>query len=217
MVTLNVTLFCRFIYWTTRDVPIHTVERSRLDGTDRREIFRSTVRSIAVLAIDHMGGKLYTVGLKVSNGQSTIEEMNLDGTDVRVLVADRDYRPFKLAVDDNALYWTDVYDKAVWKMDKNSGARRQIYEATSDLTSIIIRDAVDIDCKAVLEKERNPTITPPSTTTTTRPVTLADLLAAINELSTKVDTLSQSITELKANITTTALSNRERRLIGSFD
>lgn len=113
---------------------------------------------VYALAVDHAGEKLYFANVKYF--QYTIEHSNLDGTNRRVLVDDTYHQPVYLAVDNEAVYWTDRVGQSLWKVNKDGSDKTevksyQLTHYTDDVMSVITRDNVgDVDCEVILKGEK---------------------------------------------------------------
>ncbi|XP_020712492.2 protein cueball isoform X2 [Athalia rosae] len=154
----------RYIYWTNSNSTVHSIERSRLDGSERSVIIDNNLYAVYGLAVDHTSAKLYWSD-DIDTVKYKIERSNLDGTERETLQRGRYHLPVYLAVDNEAVYWADWTAKAVWRVKKNKGAKDEpdkfaSYEKSHPsafIKSIITRDNVGKpNCEAMLrvEKER---------------------------------------------------------------
>ncbi|XP_022224795.1 low-density lipoprotein receptor-related protein 4 isoform X1 [Drosophila obscura] len=108
------------------------IERSNMDGHDRVIISSKRLIYPNGLAIDFDKSKLYFV----DGGTKTLEYMNFNGSDRRVVINGLKH-PFGLDVSDGRVYWTDWDTKSVMSADKLTGKDSSIIIAnTSDLMDV---------------------------------------------------------------------------------
>ncbi|MCA9145054.1 MAG: DUF5050 domain-containing protein [Planctomycetales bacterium] len=97
------------IYFVTAESGFpHEIRRMELDGSNEVLITNAhpgTNVSIADLAVDPVGGKLYWTA---TNGVSLIVRSNLDGSSIETIVANASISPRRIALDteNNHLYWS---------------------------------------------------------------------------------------------------------------
>ncbi|XP_046466613.1 protein cueball [Neodiprion pinetum] len=146
----------RYIYWANNDFSKHSIERSKLDGSDRRVIVDTELYQVYGLAVDHEGGKLYWTD--DSEGiDYKIERSDLDGNEREILWEGSSQKPAYIAVDKDSVYWTDWTSDAIWKIRKNRNTQDKPVEVVSYkklhlflAESVITRENTgNIDCKAI--------------------------------------------------------------------
>ncbi|CAI6363942.1 unnamed protein product [Macrosiphum euphorbiae] len=111
---------CRgYLYWTNCNHLNATIERSRLNGSDRQIIVHKNLFQPLGIAVDVERNLIYWSdeheGLYYS-----IESSNPDGGSRRTLIHGTHHQPFSIAVDDRDIYWSDWINNAVWTMPKDS-------------------------------------------------------------------------------------------------
>ncbi|VEN33587.1 unnamed protein product [Callosobruchus maculatus] len=109
----------RYIYWTNPSKK-PTIERAKLDGTDRQVLVSTSIISPEGLAIDYKAQRLYWADSRIGSIAGRIESIGLDGEDRRVEVERNTMQPFGIAVDEEAIYWTDTNNKGLYKFLKDS-------------------------------------------------------------------------------------------------
>lgn len=72
------------------------------------------------ITIDYKAQRLYWADSRIGSVAGVIESIRFDGTDRRVVVERNTMVPFGVAVDENAIYWTDTNNKALYKLMKHS-------------------------------------------------------------------------------------------------
>lgn len=70
------------------------------------------------LAIDYKAQKLYWADSRIGTAGGRIESIDLDGKNRQTVVEKNTMQPFGLAVDEEAIYWTDTNNKALYKLRK---------------------------------------------------------------------------------------------------
>ena len=111
------------------------IERSALDGTDRKVIVNTGVKFPKGVALD--GERVYWAD---SNGEiHHIESCQLsDGSDRRVVISSSVKNPFKVSVLDNRLYWFDWANRDVASLSLVDKNRTQILRNTGHLMDIVV-------------------------------------------------------------------------------
>ncbi|XP_013172306.1 PREDICTED: protein cueball [Papilio xuthus] len=111
---------CRgYIYWTNINIIKPTIERARLDGSERTVILNSTnIYKVVSIAIDQKTKKLYWIDDKEGIHYS-IESSDLDGKNQKKLLAGTNHMPNTITVSKDYLYWVDLGYRSVWKLPKN--------------------------------------------------------------------------------------------------
>ena len=138
--------FSSHIYWT--DCGKHPkIERAGLDGSHRITLVNISVAWPKGITIDFQEQKLYWVDAKLEK----IEIMNLDGSNRRVILANKLTHVFGFTVLGDRLFWTDSLRRAIESVNKKTGGdRNTIIDGLRDLMGL---KAVNLDLplgKAVL-------------------------------------------------------------------
>ncbi|KAJ2943623.1 hypothetical protein O0L34_g16734 [Tuta absoluta] len=113
---------CRgYIYWTNINISHPTIERARIDGTDRKVIVNSDIFMPISVVVDQQMKKIFWADDREGIHYS-IESSDLDGQSRRTIVKGTLHRPNALAVSKDSLYWIDWGYSTVWKVPKNPTA-----------------------------------------------------------------------------------------------
>lgn len=96
-----------------------TIERSRLDGSDRKVVVHDLLFQPLGIAIDMEQNLLYWSDEREGMYYS-IESSDLNGGSRRTLIHGTHHQPFAIALDERNIYWSDWINNAVWTMPKNS-------------------------------------------------------------------------------------------------
>lgn len=75
------------------------------------------------ITIDYKAQKLYWADSRSGTSGGRIESMGLDGKDRKIVVERNTMRPFGLAVDEEAIYWTDTNNNRLYKIMKGQDPR----------------------------------------------------------------------------------------------
>ncbi|OWR44498.1 protein cueball isoform X1 [Danaus plexippus] len=111
---------CRgYIYWTNTNITKATIERARLDGSERRVIVSTDIHMPVSIAVDQRTKRLYWADDKEGIHYS-IESSDLDGKDRSTIYAGTYHQPNTLTVSKNDVYWVDWGYKSVWRISKNA-------------------------------------------------------------------------------------------------
>lgn len=98
----------RQLYWTNFvEGGNSTIERSALDGTDRKTLIETNIYFPSGIAVDQYAKRIFWVD-DLQGVHYAIESAALDGTDRQMIVQEQFAIPFNIAVDQFNLYWTDV-------------------------------------------------------------------------------------------------------------
>ncbi|XP_026745540.1 protein cueball-like, partial [Trichoplusia ni] len=110
---------CRgYIYWTNINVTKPTIERARLDGTNREVVIDTNIYMPVSLAIDQQTKQIYWADDKEGIHYS-IETADLDGKNRRTLMVGTHHQPYALTVSKDSIYWVDWGYRSVWQLPKN--------------------------------------------------------------------------------------------------
>lgn len=108
--------YFRKIYWGCRGSS-PTIEQANMDGSGRTILVGSGLMWVNSLAIDSQNGLLYWCDAYFR----MIERIDLQGNNRTVVKFFLDsYHPFGLALDSDALYWSDWGSKSVHKFNMTS-------------------------------------------------------------------------------------------------
>ena len=119
---MSVSIFLRYLFWTDwGDKP--KIERSEMDGSNRRVIIRRNIHWPNGLTIDYSAQKIYWTDANLF----CIDKANYDGTNREsVFRSPRQCllgHPFALTLYENKIYWTDWKIKGIFSTNKNDGLR----------------------------------------------------------------------------------------------
>ena len=110
---------CSHIYWAgLGQTP--TIERARLDGTERNVFISNGIQTPNGLALDEADKKLYWAG-KDFHGYGIIEALSLDRLTRNVIFRRSGYHPFSLDIFQDFVYWSDWEKNAVLRINKTDG------------------------------------------------------------------------------------------------
>lgn len=112
-------LFCSYLYWTNCNLPNSTIERSRLDGTDRQVIVHENLYIPLGIAIDIEQNTLYWSDER-EGIYFSIESINLNNDSRNTLIYGTHHQPFAIALDNQKIYWSDWTNSVVWSISKDS-------------------------------------------------------------------------------------------------
>lgn len=114
------------LYWSDNGIGAKKISKSNLDGTDTMTIIiLDSLKQISGIEIDVENGKLYWVEFGDTN---KIAMANLDGTSTLILDSNTTGSPRGLAIDRDAekLFWTDVIDSSISKMNLDGTIKTSI-------------------------------------------------------------------------------------------
>ena len=115
--------FFRYLFWTDwGEEP--KLERSEMDGSNRRVIIRRNIHWPNGLTIDYSAQKIYWTDASLFY----IDKANYDGSDRQSILRSAPIQcslehPFALALYADKLYWTDWKKRGILSMNKNIGLR----------------------------------------------------------------------------------------------
>lgn len=109
----------RYIYWTNTNITKATIERAKLDGTEREVIVDSNLFMPVSIAIDQRTRKLYWADDKEGINFS-IESSDLNGKNREVLHSGDQQMPNSLTVSKDKILWVDWGFKKVWALSKDN-------------------------------------------------------------------------------------------------
>lgn len=107
----------RKLYWTSHNVPSATIERSNLDGSEREVVIKGNMFMPSGITVDQGEKRLYWADM----GEGIyfrIESAKFDGSDRKIVYADTHQTPFGIAVSEEAIFWTDLNNYALWSIKK---------------------------------------------------------------------------------------------------
>lgn len=117
----------RYIYWTNSFLSRPTIERAFLNGSNREVIIDTDLKMPSGIAIDYRNNRLYWVDMG-EGIYNKIESSRLDGKEREMVYNGTHTKPFGIAVDDSSVYWTDIINNAIWRLEKtfrtNSSPRK---------------------------------------------------------------------------------------------
>lgn len=164
----------RKIYWTNANAQHPTIERASVDGSKHEVLINQNLLMPSSIAVDQFSRRIFWVDRDVEGNHYSIESAAFDGTDRKQLVNDTNNAPFNLAVDHDRIYWTDVRNAAVWRINKNHsvGAMPETVQKyiKNNPQGIIARGNLlstqsnNSECIAVVDKIKTDLVTPNPTT-----------------------------------------------------
>ncbi|XP_063244901.1 protein cueball isoform X2 [Bacillus rossius redtenbacheri] len=117
----------RFLYWTNRNRNDPSIERARLDGTERQVLVTEGLYMPVGLTVDQETEKLFWCDNKESM-YFRIERSELDGSSQETLVSGRQHTTDGIAVGPAQVYWSDSQNRKVWSVPKTAGPGPQMAE-----------------------------------------------------------------------------------------
>ncbi|KAG5889516.1 hypothetical protein JTB14_009003 [Gonioctena quinquepunctata] len=110
----------RYLYFTNPgDKP--SIERIKLDKTEREILVDHLIMSPVGLAIDYKAQKLYWADSRTGTVAGRIESINLNGSGRNIVLERNTMEPFGLATDEEAIYFTDTNNNALYRFLKTQG------------------------------------------------------------------------------------------------
>ncbi|CAG9839329.1 unnamed protein product [Diabrotica balteata] len=104
------------MYWSDWGVPA-AIGYSLMDGSHDRPFVTNNIHWPNGLALDQPNSRLYWTDAK----KMTLESINLDGTDQRIILEGIVKHPYAIAVFENKLYWSDWDSHSIQTCDKFDG------------------------------------------------------------------------------------------------
>ncbi|CAH2039424.1 unnamed protein product, partial [Iphiclides podalirius] len=145
---------CRgYIYWTNTNITKPTIERARLDGSDRTVIVSTDIYMLVSLTIDQNTKRLYWADDKEGIHYS-IESSDLDGGNRRKLLAGTNHMPNAITVSSDSVYWVDLGYRSVWRLPKDPPAGAEpvdIINFSKELFGIVANYKIDEQTAGVPE------------------------------------------------------------------
>ncbi|KAJ8877565.1 hypothetical protein PR048_022020 [Dryococelus australis] len=116
-----------YLYWTNRNHKNPSIERVKLDGTDRKVLVTEGLFMPVGLAVDQETEKLFWCDNQ-ENINYRIECSNLDGTSQKTLVSGTHHHTNGIAVGSRNVYWSDSENRKVWSIPKATDVDPEITE-----------------------------------------------------------------------------------------
>nr|WBR46502.1 vitellogenin receptor [Coccinella septempunctata] len=104
------------MFWSDWGHPAR-IARAYMDGSSDHSFISDGIHWPNGLAIDYPNQRLYWTDAKVM----TLESINLDGTDRRIVLEAVVKHPYAIAVFENRLYWSDWHTHSIQSCDKFTG------------------------------------------------------------------------------------------------
>nr|AVH84929.1 vitellogenin receptor [Harmonia axyridis] len=104
------------MFWSDWGYPAR-IARAYMDGSSDRSFVSDNIHWPNGLAIDYPNQRLYWTDAKAM----TLESINLDGTDRRIVLEAVVKFPYAIAVFENRLYWSDWHTHSIQSCDKFTG------------------------------------------------------------------------------------------------
>ncbi|KAK5907103.1 hypothetical protein CesoFtcFv8_004987 [Champsocephalus esox] len=118
------------------------IERSSLQGRDRKPLVTSSIRFPVALSLDMPRQLLYWV----DQGMRSISRVNLEGRHRKTVVESNGYldQPFGLAVFEGFLYWSEEVTHSICRANKHNGGNLQVLlsNVTSPGGVVIVQPAL---------------------------------------------------------------------------
>ncbi|KAG7332819.1 hypothetical protein KOW79_004653 [Hemibagrus wyckioides] len=107
-----------FLFWADAGLSPR-IERSGLNGQDRKTLVTSIIQNPISIALDVPRGLLYWA----DSGLNTVSRVAYDGLHRKTVVESNGYlnQPFGLAVFESDVYWSDRFKGAICRADKHDG------------------------------------------------------------------------------------------------
>ncbi|XP_014224711.1 low-density lipoprotein receptor-related protein 4-like isoform X3 [Trichogramma pretiosum] len=105
-----------YVFWTDWG-PNPKIERSSMDGSDRKNLLSQNIHWPNGLTIDYTTDRIYWVDAK----HRVIESATIYGLDRKKVVTRGLHHPFAITVFEDAVYWTDWHFKSIFLANKNNG------------------------------------------------------------------------------------------------
>jgi hypothetical protein len=112
----------RYIFWTNWVQSHSKIERSNLDGTDRRTVLHNGIVWVSGLALDYQLDRVYWS----DRFHRHISSSTIHGSDVRKIVT-KLHKPTGLTLFEDKVYWIDSDTKKLWRANKFNGYQRKDY------------------------------------------------------------------------------------------
>lgn len=107
----------RYIYWTNSEIDHATIERATLDGRNREILIDQDLHMPTGITLDHITQRIFWTD-KRQGIYYRIESSKFDGSQRQLVFEGTHQKPFGIAVDKEAIYWTDINNNALWKKKK---------------------------------------------------------------------------------------------------
>ncbi|KAL1129467.1 hypothetical protein AAG570_013993, partial [Ranatra chinensis] len=115
-----------YLYWTNSNFSCPSIERSRLDGSEREVLVKDGLGMPVGLTFMHNEASLYWVVQNEGGLSFQIERAKLDGTGRELVVFAEYHSPISMAAIPGKVFWTDAIDRAVWSMEVNPETMREM-------------------------------------------------------------------------------------------
>ncbi|EDW72804.1 uncharacterized protein Dwil_GK17203 [Drosophila willistoni] len=125
----------RKLYWTNSNINHPTVERIDLNGTGRLAIIDKNIDSPRGIVVDQGAKRIFWID-DLKGIFFAVMSAQLDGSDVKLVLKDKNHEPQNLAVTRNAIYWTDRTTKSVWSHLKEPEIATTTTTTTTSTTQI---------------------------------------------------------------------------------
>lgn len=147
-----------FLFWAEAGVSPR-IQRSGLNGQDRRTLITSAIRNPVSIALDVPRGLLYWADSLLNS----VSRVAYDGLHRKTVVESNGYldQPFGLAVFESDVYWSDRHTGAICRADKHNGKQLKCSVVSSPAGLLIYHP--------LLQPTVSETPTPPAEPPTTDP------------------------------------------------
>lgn len=108
----------RYLYWTNGKRRNGSIERSRLDATERTLVIKDNLYEVIGITIDYEFQKVYWVD-DMEGIHYKIERSNLDGSEREVVHQGVHQQPLFLVIIRDNIFWTDLVSRQIWTLPKN--------------------------------------------------------------------------------------------------
>ncbi|CEF64522.1 Low-density lipoprotein receptor-related protein 6 [Strongyloides ratti] len=119
-----------YLFWSDWDIKNPRIERSNMDGSDRKVIYKSNVSSedgwINSISLDYIAKRVYWVDAKSDKILST----DYDGNDMKEIFNDSMFieHPFGVEVFENHVYWGDWKTFSIYRASKWNGSHIEVVD-----------------------------------------------------------------------------------------
>ncbi|XP_072537358.1 low-density lipoprotein receptor-related protein 8 [Salminus brasiliensis] len=143
----------RLLFWADSGVPPR-IERSSLDGTDRKALITSIIHNPVSICVDIPRGLLYWA----DSGLHAISRVRYDGQQRKTVVESNGYldEPFGLSIFEDRVYWSDRLTGSICSADKHNGKSLKVTQnaRTRSPAGLFIYHPLLQDTGAVLSPDK---------------------------------------------------------------
>lgn len=108
----------RYIYWTNSNPDNPSIERLSLETNVKETIISDDLNDPLGITVDYLTQRIYWTDRRTGI-YYRIESANFDGKERQIVHEGTYQTPVSIAVNKNAVYWTDIKSNALWSKAKN--------------------------------------------------------------------------------------------------